>query len=202
MLINILYKIVKKYEGKNVMSNQYLPNISYKQRQEIINRIFNYYSNDTYYERDRQILYQVFAQEMPISEIAKSGQFISKRGNPISMRMIQKIVHDFDPELYEKYKKGKSTTRNREHLDNTRKCKSMINYKVCAMCGETQNLELHHMIPIAMGGTTDKLNLVYLCKQCHRQVTNYHIRQYSEFRKNGEVKQNDNEGENNLTDTT
>lgn len=39
---------------------------------------------------------------------------------------------------------------------------------VCLRCGATDNLEVHHIIPAAHGGTDDLENLATLCKECHR----------------------------------
>lgn len=37
----------------------------------------------------------------------------------------------------------------------------------CANCGASSNLELHHVVPIALGGTNRLTNLVMLCEPCH-----------------------------------
>lgn len=43
----------------------------------------------------------------------------------------------------------------------------------CGKCGETENLEWHHMIPLSLGGETDDGNMVCLCKECHKKATEY-----------------------------
>lgn len=43
----------------------------------------------------------------------------------------------------------------------------------CAMCGATDNLELDHIIPLAIGGTTDERNVMYLCRECHKAKSAY-----------------------------
>ena len=49
----------------------------------------------------------------------------------------------------------------RKELTN-RKNKGMYNdYKKCGKCGSTENLELHHMIPMSLGGTNDENNLIW-----------------------------------------
>ncbi|MCK9996210.1 MAG: HNH endonuclease [Candidatus Krumholzibacteria bacterium] len=35
-------------------------------------------------------------------------------------------------------------------------------------CGHTRFLEIHHRIPVALGGRTEMENLVTLCSGCHR----------------------------------
>lgn len=43
---------------------------------------------------------------------------------------------------------------------------------VCEMCGETpdRELDVHHIIPVASGGTNGDWNLMALCRSCHRTV--------------------------------
>lgn len=37
----------------------------------------------------------------------------------------------------------------------------------CAICGNPENLEIHHVVPRAEGGTNDIANLLPLCHECH-----------------------------------
>jgi len=37
----------------------------------------------------------------------------------------------------------------------------------CSICGKTENLEHHHIIPKADGGTDDETNLLTLCSEHH-----------------------------------
>jgi len=39
--------------------------------------------------------------------------------------------------------------------------------KVCADCGDTENLQRHHLVSVMLGGRNVKENLVWLCKKCH-----------------------------------
>jgi 5-methylcytosine-specific restriction endonuclease McrA len=43
----------------------------------------------------------------------------------------------------------------------------------CRICGGAPPNELHHLVPRAMGGDDRNANLVPLCHDCHRKVTNY-----------------------------
>jgi hypothetical protein len=38
----------------------------------------------------------------------------------------------------------------------------------CTACGSSQSLEICHIIPLALGGTSDSSNLTVLCANCHR----------------------------------
>lgn len=42
--------------------------------------------------------------------------------------------------------------------------------KYCANCGATEDLNIHHVIPIALGGKTVISNLVVLCTECHKKI--------------------------------
>ena len=50
--------------------------------------------------------------------------------------------------------------------------KCEINQFVCHRCGSTNELEIHHMIPIGIGGTNDTGNLIILCHKCHAERSN------------------------------
>jgi 5-methylcytosine-specific restriction endonuclease McrA len=41
-------------------------------------------------------------------------------------------------------------------------------HPICARCGETKNLEVHHIIALKSGGTNEAKNLITLCHSCHR----------------------------------
>lgn len=49
----------------------------------------------------------------------------------------------------------------------------------CYMCGATDSLELHHIIPVLAGGTNDAWNLMTLCSACHR-TTEGHTRRFTD----------------------
>ena len=40
-------------------------------------------------------------------------------------------------------------------------------YKGCEFCGDDRGLEVHHSIPLSVGGTDDKDNLIVCCSKCH-----------------------------------
>jgi len=41
--------------------------------------------------------------------------------------------------------------------------------QVCIKCGETENLERHHLISPLLGGRNVQENLVWLCSECHAE---------------------------------
>lgn len=51
--------------------------------------------------------------------------------------------------------------------------------KVCVNCGNTEGVEMHHIVPLSMGGSNQKGNLVYLCRECHYKAHGANIGRYS-----------------------
>lgn len=48
--------------------------------------------------------------------------------------------------------------------------KQLKKYKKCANCGSEENIEIHHIVPLIVGGTNKKSNLVALCQDCHAKI--------------------------------
>ena len=46
---------------------------------------------------------------------------------------------------------------------------------VCVNCGKPA-IELHHIVPLALGGNDIDSNKVYLCSECHALVHGYNIK--------------------------
>ena len=42
----------------------------------------------------------------------------------------------------------------------------------CVLCGSTENLEHHHVIPLSLGGSNEEDNIITLCAKHHVQVHN------------------------------
>ena len=49
----------------------------------------------------------------------------------------------------------------------------------CVLCGTTENLHHHHVIPKVKGGTDDEDNLITLCEKHHEMIHN--IQQCDDF---------------------
>lgn len=45
----------------------------------------------------------------------------------------------------------------------------------CAECGSTEDLELHHIVPVSLGGSDEDSNLQLLCKVCHHRRHKTHV---------------------------
>ena len=46
--------------------------------------------------------------------------------------------------------------------------------KQCRLCDVTSGLEVHHIIPVSIGGYTTDLNSLTLCADCHLKITKYY----------------------------
>jgi 5-methylcytosine-specific restriction endonuclease McrA len=42
----------------------------------------------------------------------------------------------------------------------------------CSECDSKENLDIHHIIDLAKGGTNDPSNLKVVCKMCHDKIHN------------------------------
>ena len=51
--------------------------------------------------------------------------------------------------------------------------------KVCVNCGSTENVDMHHIVPLSQGGSNALGNLVYLCKACHIKAHGADIGKYT-----------------------
>lgn len=110
-----------------------------------------------------------------LAEVDKDFQWLkSKFGNPMSTRQIQNILHDYFPE-YHIRKTNKKDKKNQAIRTEQMQIKKSMNEGMCHRCGATERLELHHMIPIDLGGTNDKRNLIILCHACHMDASNYYM---------------------------
>jgi len=46
----------------------------------------------------------------------------------------------------------------------------------CIVCGKAEQLEAHHIKPQVLGGEDSDVNIVTLCKECHKVITIYNRR--------------------------
>lgn len=52
----------------------------------------------------------------------------------------------------------------------------------CTICGDRDDIEVDHIVPVAKGGTNDESNLQPLCHQCHVRKGNRRARSNAELR--------------------
>lgn len=51
----------------------------------------------------------------------------------------------------------------------------------CQMCGSTEHLEIHHIMPRHRGGADHPYNLVVLCAACHDRIHHNQISEQAKF---------------------
>lgn len=110
---------------------------------------------------------------MNIAEIVSTSN--RSKGKPLSCTSILEIIYWYFPQFRKRYN-GSKTNQARKELKIKREKKNNPHITQCAFCGNKNNLEEHHMIPLFMGGTNDDENLIFLCKECHKSVTNYQMK--------------------------
>lgn len=54
--------------------------------------------------------------------------------------------------------------------------------EVCYNCGSSEGTELHHIVPLKLGGTNNYSNIAVLCPACHKAA--HHGRHINDFKHN------------------
>lgn len=133
-------------------------------------------------KRDKLICKLFFEHNLSASAISRMndpniiGLGNRSKGKPLSTTSILRRVYCTFPEFERTQTDNRESTKKRIELRRKRKTNVSRHIHQCAFCGSTDNLEEHHMIPLSMGGTNDENNLVFLCYDCHKQVSGYQAR--------------------------
>ena len=122
----------------------------------------------------KDVLTLCFKGDMSTHEAAdyakEHNMLIGKQGKPICAKRIEQIIKAYVPDAWDYgIKNPQRAYKRRLHHDMLR----TYNKDHCAMCGATDNLELDHIIPLAIGGTTDERNVMCLCRECHKAKSAY-----------------------------
>ena len=76
---------------------------------------------------------------------------------------------------YEKYDRDPSTRRRYGRAWKRIRDRYIAAHPLCEQCEKEDRMipakEVHHIVPLANGGTHDKINLMALCKSCHSSIT-------------------------------
>ena len=133
-------------------------------------------------KRDKKLLEYFLIDGMSTQEIFdKHGSEIiclgnRARGKPLTINSMSVIIKKYIPQAayldWHREKSEKEIIRM-EHTMNKAAGQICNHIKQCAFCGSKNRLEEHHMIPVKLQGTNDQRNLVYLCHDCHLDVTRY-----------------------------
>jgi len=82
----------------------------------------------------------------------------------------KQVEHDYN--VY-----GRSPEQKKRYGSAWRKIRArfLVAHPLCEKCREAGRLtaatEVHHILPLAHGGTNDEQNLMALCKSCHSRIT-------------------------------
>ena len=74
---------------------------------------------------------------------------------------------------------------SREEFEQNRTYYLNVLPKECANCGETNDLDIHHTVPLAKGGTNRISNLVMLCLECHGKIHDVNRVKHKELQRIG-----------------
>lgn len=129
-------------------------------------------------ERDKRILQLAFVEDMNAAQIARLndplivGTGNRSKGKPLSPSSILHICYKYLPEAKERKYAGRAhaTAEKRNTLYKDRQRTEDSRPKACSTCGSRADIELHHIIPLAAGGTNDYYNLIFLCHDCHMKL--------------------------------
>jgi hypothetical protein len=73
----------------------------------------------------------------------------------------------YDPSTETAYRKDWSKEAEAEKVSPAKRGRIIERDGECRRCGGTERLRVHHVVPVAFGGTSDSENLVTLCEACH-----------------------------------
>ena len=154
--------------------------ITNEQRVKGLQLIADFEPQNMIEKRDKKILQYVFVENLSAEAISRLNDpdivcFSNRnKGKSLSGCSILECLYKYFPELRNKEPMHKQKSREeRISLMKQRRKKASSHIRQCAFCGTDKELEEHHMIPLSMGGTNDELNLIFLCKDCHKAVTSY-----------------------------
>lgn len=159
---------------------------------EFRKRLYDLKENHKLSERDFRILEEIIVNQKTTAELAyysrhdKNYSWLrSNQKKPISVRRIQQILTDHFPEFHIQLSHKRIKTVKEMIRQQQRKIKEEIELpKRCGRCNSTEDIELHHLIPVSLGGGNDKRNLIFLCHDCHKNVSLY----YSELLREDKIR--------------
>lgn len=76
--------------------------------------------------------------------------------------------YEHEPEDYEQY--PENYEQYPEDWEDIRRAVLKRDDYCCANCRSTENLHVHHIVPLSVGGSNEQSNLKTLCKGCHTRL--------------------------------
>lgn len=148
---------------------------------EFRERLKNYIELNILTERDKRILTELIVNMKSTEQLAYLARtdeeyswLKSNQNKPMSSRRIHQLLTAYFPEFHiqttNKKERKEQKIRNEQNIIR----QIMITPESrCSHCGSKDDLEIHHLMPIVFGGDNDEFDLSILCKDCHRNFTNY-----------------------------
>lgn len=143
-------------------------------------------------ERDKRILQLAFLEDMNASQIARLNDPLivgvgnRSKGKPLAPTSILNVCYKYVPEARNRKYKNKAPEKRLE-ISRGLQRRTIKRPKSCSTCGSRREIELHHIIPLAAGGTNDYFNLISLCHDCHMKL---HHSLYNRLQWKNEEKEN------------
>jgi len=152
-------------------------NISNENLKEIFDFLQSFEPENDIQKRDKIILEYAYIQNMSSHDIAALhdarivGIGNHGKGKPLTENSICRIIKGYGLVHEKKYDYTTRNNYNRRKTIRNKVNKKEYNHpRQCSMCGCTEHLEFHHIIPLEDGGTDAPANMIYLCHNHHRRV--------------------------------
>lgn len=171
------------YENNEANTRKQIANFSIDEWIEFRERLDKISELNIVSERDIKILKEIIFNQKSTAELAYLGRtnpdydwLTSNQNKPISTRRIQQILTKYFPEfhIHTTHKKQRKEQKLRNEQNIIRQT-MITSESSCGKCGCKNNLQLHHIIPITLGGSNDDANLIILCNNCHQKITNRYL---------------------------
>lgn len=142
-------------------------------------------------DRDYKILYEIIVNMISTAHLAylartdeKYSWCKSNQNKPMSVRRIQQILCEYFPEfhIWTSHEGTKKKAEQQIRTEMLRRKKEIKILKQCGRCGSKNNLELHHLFPVCLGGTNDDRNFIWLCHDCHKIQSLYFLERLKELK--------------------
>lgn len=148
---------------------------------EFRERLEQLVKNDMLSARDEEILRELIYKNKTTEQLAYLARndenyswLQSNQGKPMSARRIMQILTEYFPEFHIQKTHKKDNKNQKIRTEQATLKKVMISDdSCCSKCGCKENLELHHMFPVSLGGDNNDCNLLVLCHECHQKITLY-----------------------------
>lgn len=174
-------------------TQKFIPPFTIEQWIDFRERLNDIIKNNKVSDRNQRILTEIIINHKTTAQLAYLARtdeeyswLQSNQNKPLCERQIGNILRDNFPEFHIKttHKKTDKISKIRREQNVIRKT-MITSDSVCGKCGSKEDLEIHHMLPVVLGGDNDDRNLIILCHDCHHQTTNYFNTKLKNIKKNG-----------------